>query len=235
MEGPLGKSFALWKASVHRKEGVTCDRCHGGEARASKKSSAHQGLRPPSDPRAPTYYRNVPITCGSCHKHELDAFFSSEHYRELITGGRGPNCVTCHGSKKVYVPNPEDFSSKCSICHNRRMKIWPMVPGLASQSLKKMRETRALVDWTDRFLDARQKMGHEVDEAKRLILQGRQEVQKASRAWHSFNLSEVEKRVEVAQERALEAGRLVLSSTPPASDPRSPGKERGHQRRTDRP
>jgi len=115
----LAHDFADWEKSVHAKADVSCQSCHGGDASAKDKAGAHAGVKRASDPASGIYFTKIPETCGSCHEAELKAFQKSAHFKELQSSGKGPNCVTCHGSMANVVLAPKELERTCVLCHRQ--------------------------------------------------------------------------------------------------------------------
>jgi hypothetical protein len=112
-----GHGFSAWRGSRHGAAGVGCEACHGGDPAASDRAAAHRGIRRSTDRASPVYFTHIPETCGRCHAAELGYFRSSVHFARLQSDGRGPNCVTCHGSMATSVLAPERALRTCSACH----------------------------------------------------------------------------------------------------------------------
>lgn len=110
--------YKQWEKSAHAKAGISCHNCHGGDPKLTG-AEAHKGVLPSSDPASPIYFTKVPDTCGACHADELKAFKQSEHHKELMRSGKGPNCVTCHGSMANSVMTPQQMETTCSLCHRK--------------------------------------------------------------------------------------------------------------------
>lgn len=115
----LAHDFADWEKSVHAGAGVSCQACHGGDAAAKDKAAAHAGVLRTGDPASPVYFTKIPQTCGSCHEDEFKAFQKSAHFKELQSSGKGPNCVTCHGSMANVVLGPKESETTCVLCHRQ--------------------------------------------------------------------------------------------------------------------
>ena len=64
----------------------------------------------------------------------------------LETNGRGPECVTCHGSMVTRILSPDNLASVCEQCHNERMDIRPYIPQKAKAVLLLLRESQELLD-----------------------------------------------------------------------------------------
>jgi hypothetical protein len=187
---PAGSFVAVrshdWKGSVHQKHGVTCDKCHGGNPHASSEKEAHVGVLGSSNPQSSVYFKNVPATCGKCHGAELYEFTRSYHYRMLESEGKGPTCVTCHGSMVVSVLSPDNVAAVCERCHNERMGIFPYVPQKARAVLLLLRESIALVD-------ADSKLYHpaEGSPGAEYLMDARSALHSAKLDWHRFDLDTI--------------------------------------------
>jgi nitrate/TMAO reductase-like tetraheme cytochrome c subunit len=113
-----------WEMSIHYLHNVSCHDCHGGDPKdASLSMSPQRGFV-----GAPKY-RDVPEFCGKCHVGILKNYLESGHGKALRSTGKGPNCVTCHGSHKEeqYIQKANiDIINEglCSRCHSyERAKI----------------------------------------------------------------------------------------------------------------
>ena len=103
-----------WKASWHAQNRIACHDCHGGDPKdPSMSMSPHRGFV--GTPK----YAEVPEFCGKCHIGILKHYLESDHGKALKATGRGPNCVTCHGSHNIQKANIEIISEqRCSKCHS---------------------------------------------------------------------------------------------------------------------
>lgn len=113
-----------WEMSIHNVYNVSCHDCHGGDPRdPAMAMSPQRGFV-----GAPTY-SDVPEFCGKCHLGILKNYLESGHGKALKASGKGPNCVTCHGSHKEeqYIQKASiDIINerRCSQCHSyERAKI----------------------------------------------------------------------------------------------------------------
>jgi len=177
-------NFADWRKSAHARAGVNCEACHGGDAAAKDKAAAHKGVLRASDLKSRIYFTSIPQTCGSCHDPELKAFQKSAHFKELESSGKGPNCVTCHGSMANVVLGPRELETTCALCHRQPTQAFAarleldsagaMVRSLAA-ALKKARDTGA-VD-----LAPQEKSYREI-----VALQRATAIQ-----WHTFKMADV--------------------------------------------
>lgn len=182
-------NFTEWANSIHGKAGVSCDQCHGGNPRRTDKAGAHAGMLSSKDSGSPVYFTRVPATCGACHKPEFSAFKRSVHYQELQRSGRGPNCVTCHGSMATNVLSPRDIEMGCTLCHRKPTNAYVTLIALGNASTALKQLVEAL---------------HRGDEWKLDVAAQRKEYQAAAalhrralESWHTFDMPKV---LEIAQE-----------------------------------
>jgi hypothetical protein len=181
----VGARSHSWTGSVHEKHGVTCDKCHGGNPRAADVQGAHASVMSSRDPKSPVYFKNIPTTCGKCHGGEFYKFTQSIHYQRLESAGRGPECVTCHGSMVTSILTPDTIAAVCEQCHNERMGIFPYVPQKAKAVLLLLQESAAL-------LDANEKLSHDEGAAKTQALRdARSSLHSARLDWHRFDLDTI--------------------------------------------
>jgi hypothetical protein len=113
MKEEYRKVVADWRQSWHYKNGVSCQDCHGGDPKDATRSmlpaAGFLGIPKPKD---------VPGFCGKCHLGIKESFLESGHGKALMTTGRGPSCVLCHGSHQIQKASIEIISPKlCGVCH----------------------------------------------------------------------------------------------------------------------
>ncbi len=182
----VGAKSHSWKGSVHQKHGVTCDKCHGGDPRAHGQQEAHTGVLASSDPQSSVYFKNIPTTCGKCHGAEFYKFTQSLHYKRLESEGKGPECVTCHGSMVTGILTPDTIAAVCERCHNSRMGVFPYVPEKAKAVLLLLKQSSAL-------LNADAKLYHPAEgtEKARALRDARSYLHSAMLDWHKFDLDTI--------------------------------------------
>jgi len=102
-----------WRQSWHSRNSVACNDCHGGDPTdAALAMSRERGFV-----GAPKY-RDVPDFCGKCHIGILKNYLESGHGKALKASGRGPNCVTCHGSHGIQKASIDIINEqRCTQCH----------------------------------------------------------------------------------------------------------------------
>lgn len=130
--------YREWSGSAHDLAGLSCTACHNGEPTKASKEEAHKGILPQSNPNSPFYFKNIPKTCGNCHAPILARFAMSRHYDQLNAAGRGPNCITCHGSLNTRVYSKTILQRACKNCHNPRTKNHPEVIAQAEEILERL-------------------------------------------------------------------------------------------------
>ena len=124
----LGRVVSIFQTSAHRRAGVGCDGCHGGDASQSDKNKAHAGqfiARP-----------NVSATlemCGACHSQPLEFFKKSKHLAAQANARR-LDCAECHGVHGIGAAS-ETFRwpQFCTGCHG--LEYLPQLPGPFQQML----------------------------------------------------------------------------------------------------
>ena len=182
----VGAKSHSWAGSIHQKRGVTCDKCHGGDPLAAEQKDAHAGVLGSADPASPVYFKNIPAACGKCHGAEFYKFTQSRHYKILESTGKGPECVTCHGSMVTTILTPDTVAAVCVQCHNERLGAYPYVPQKAKAVLLLLTESSAL-------LDAETKLSRPAEgtERGRVLRDARASLHAAKLDWHRFDLDTV--------------------------------------------
>ena len=190
--------------SLHRDKGVGCDRCHGGNATAKEQAKAHVGVLAISAPTSRLHPKNLPETCGACHKEIANTFVESKHYQNLKGAGLGPTCSTCHehmASDVIYTP--EQTSKLCATCHdssNTLMPKRPEIPSQAGEVMQSIRRANMVVMWADRLVDDAHNKKMEVAEEEKEMKVVRAMRAEAKISWHAFNLEVVRKKADAAFE-----------------------------------
>ncbi|MEK6672582.1 MAG: multiheme c-type cytochrome [Nitrospirota bacterium] len=102
-----------WKKSLHYYSSVSCHSCHGGDPKDPALSMSHiRGFV------GKPLKKEVPALCGKCHVGIMKNYLESGHGKALLSG-KGPDCVTCHGSHNIQKANIDIINDKlCSRCHS---------------------------------------------------------------------------------------------------------------------
>jgi len=103
-----------WKASWHAQNNISCHDCHGGDPKdAAMSMSPQRGFV--GVPKS----AGVPEFCGKCHIAILKNYLESGHGKTLKSTGKGPNCVTCHGSHRIGKAGIDIINEQtCTKCHS---------------------------------------------------------------------------------------------------------------------
>jgi hypothetical protein len=120
MKPAYRKVASEWRQSVHYKNGIACNDCHGGDpnniALAMSPTKGFVGV--------PTF-QGVMQFCGKYHIDIMKsccmggAPCTNSHCVALMTTGKGPNCVTCHGAHDVKKANIDLINPQlCGKCHS---------------------------------------------------------------------------------------------------------------------
>jgi len=193
----LKHDFADWEHSVHANAGVRCEACHGGNPAAPDKAQAHTGLKPSTDPASPVYFNRIPATCGECHQAEYKAFQKSAHFKELERSGRGPNCVTCHGSMANHILSPRDLETSCSLCHQKPTQAAATMLSLQQAASSVKRLEVALAQAKNRHVSV---APQEQTYRELALLE-----EHARQDWHTFKMADVLKTSHEIAQRATNA------------------------------
>lgn len=103
-----------WRTSWHYRNNVACSDCHGGDPKdAAMAMSGQRGFV------GVPAYAGVPEFCGKCHVGIFKSYLESGHGKALMSSGKGPNCVTCHGAHDIRKASLDIINEqRCSQCHS---------------------------------------------------------------------------------------------------------------------
>ncbi len=102
-----------WEKSWHFENGISCSSCHGGDPK-----DAAMAMDPRRSFVGTPRPAQVPEFCGKCHIGILKSYLESGHGRAL-RAGKGPTCVTCHGSHNIQKASIDIVNEKlCTRCHS---------------------------------------------------------------------------------------------------------------------
>jgi len=181
-------NYEQWTNSKHAMFNVTCDNCHGGNPGSDVKEMAHEGVYRSSESNSSVFYRNVPDTCGKCHKDELSQFKDSLHYQNLKALRQAPSCDTCHMPHEFKVLNASEFQNLCSSCHNIDMKIAPDIPEKAVDAINNAEKLKNEIRIADAALKQAKQQGRDVTSAQKGLDAAISIRDNLPVLWHSFNL-----------------------------------------------
>ena len=217
-----GHGFAAWKNSPHAAAGVTCEACHGGNSAATDPAAAHQGVKRSGDQASRVYFTSVPSTCGQCHASEAGYFRSSVHYARLQSDGRGPNCVTCHGSMATRILTPDSALGTCTACHAPGGVAPVGKAREAAQILALVRAENILFDVVANAASNSHVAG--APRARVLIDDAERHLTAAAEVWHSFRLDSAAARLGDARELLADAWAALGHPKPREGRPSRPGR-----------
>ncbi|MFI5280115.1 MAG: multiheme c-type cytochrome [Gemmatimonadales bacterium] len=192
-----GHGFAAWRGSRHGSAGVGCEACHGGNPAATDREGAHRGVLGSRDTSSSVYFTHVPETCGKCHSAELGYFRSSIHFARLKSDGRGPNCVTCHGSMATTILSPERALRTCSACHSEGGVAPPERAKESAQILALVRSENMLYDVVATSAGS---AGARGAAARLRLVAAQRSLDAAAEVWHGFRLDSAAQRLGAARE-----------------------------------
>lgn len=202
-----------WEESVHRREGIGCQTCHGGDSTSSDPSQAHRGVLSSRNPASPVHPSNLPATCGTCHEGPLKAFRESQHSALLSAGDwSGPTCRTCHGTVGARLPPPARLELECQACHAADGTApRPEYPRRGRVMLERIIEARQVLN------SLRRSIGRVDDVTRRLALEEARALtegflDRAVEASHRFVFAEAEAQLLEAQRRSERLEILLVNS-----------------------
>jgi formate-dependent nitrite reductase cytochrome c552 subunit len=175
-------SFLEWEQSIHARNNVTCNYCHGGDPSKAEKKEAHAGVWNSNNPKSRVYFQTIPKTCGTCHE-QYQEFQKSRHYLMLQKTGKGPNCATCHGTMATKVLSLKEMQQTCAMCHSK--------PYQAYEALAVVRKTALSVTLLKDALGVARQAGAPVAAAEAELGRAQAELREAKQAWHTFHMKEV--------------------------------------------
>jgi len=145
----LHEYYQQYLVSPHKKSGVTCDACHGGNANTSSIKKAHVGVLPMSDSGSTVYYQKQPRTCGKCHKDKQEQFIQSKHYAALMEHRAAPTCTTCHPAMSERPDLRSIVLNACRNCHGEgNSEDLPLIADQAESVFGQLNIAGGLLGWT---------------------------------------------------------------------------------------
>jgi hypothetical protein len=213
-------NYEQWTHSKHALFNITCNNCHGGNFSSDVKEISHAGVLPSSDTNSSVFYRNVPATCGRCHKDELSQFKESKHYQNLQMLKQAPSCDTCHMPHVFKVLNSSEFKDLCSSCHNIDMNIAPDIPDKAVNSIENAEKLKNEIVMADADIRKAKQQGKDVTAAQKEIDTAISIRDSLPVLWHSFNLPNFQN---VTDNGIMHARAAQTYSGFPPTKPSTPG------------
>ena len=174
-----------WKDSAHDVEKVKCFNCHGGNPKATDKDESHKNSFSSFRADDKDSFKIIPRRCGKCHKKVFVNFMKSKHYKALVKEGKGPNCVTCHGSMNTQIYRASAIADTCAFCHNEETKNLPEAGKIAEKTLHNINISTAYRGWVLKHYTG-------VEDAKKL----NKRFKDIANSWHMFDFKETDKKVD---------------------------------------
>ncbi|MBI4469342.1 MAG: hypothetical protein HY650_08490 [Acidobacteria bacterium] len=196
----LSNKYYEWHVSLHRDQGVGCERCHGGDPRTADKNKAHQQVFISTDPRSKVHPVQLPDTCKECHGAVVESFVESMHYQKLKASNLGPSCSTCHGHMaSAVVQDAGEAAALCARCHNTvngLMPARPEIPERAKEMVEAISRANGVIVWADRLLDAGQQKQIDLTEETKDLKSVRTALSEAKVDWHALKFDLVRKKAD---------------------------------------
>jgi len=214
-DAPNRQHLDAWSRSLHGRESVGCERCHGGDPTTTERFQAHQNVLRSTNPSSPVHRANLPATCGQCHIGPFVQFQQSEHFALLTDDDRrGPTCTTCHDSVSARLASPAGLAQRCEQCHGpdgrepregRSEQARVMLEGVSDvrTSLEAVRHVIEQIEAGPR----RQTLEDALEQAEVPLTQARE-------AGHRFVFDELESRLSVARERTDALMQQLIAPAP---------------------
>lgn len=203
----ISSRYLDWHVSAHRKGGVGCEKCHGGDPTTRDLQKAHKGVLPSSQIGSRIHQASLPETCGACHSVIANAFIESTHYQRLKSSGLGPSCNTCHGHMGLSVTtHPSEAATFCTFCHNAingTLPKRPDIPQKAQKVMESIGRANYIVIWVGELLNEAAKRKIDATEQAEDMRLLRGLLNEAKVAWHVFNLDGVQTKADKAFEEGV--------------------------------
>ncbi|MFN7930947.1 MAG: multiheme c-type cytochrome [Blastocatellia bacterium] len=205
----VSNRYFQWHSSVHRDAGVSCEKCHGGNASTTDKAKAHTGIRPVSDPQSALHFRNIAMTCKACHQGVVNTFVESKHFQNLKTTGLGPTCSTCHEHMATEVIlSPQQVGNLCVYCHNTINGALPPRPEIREKAeavMQSLNRADVAVAWAVSLLREGEMKRRNVAVERVQVTAAQGLLKEAKLTWHTFDLAAAQKRADEAFTNAMKA------------------------------
>jgi hypothetical protein len=206
LPGKLSEVVEAWKQSIHFRNNIACDGCHGGDALAKRdqfdsdeafKNHAH--LHRDREfllvPRGESLFtsavrgRAVSYFCGKCHSNIKEKHLGSPH------GELGnPSCLYCHGrgSHAIQEPTPEIIDTRplsqggrCAICHSAAtMEAVSNIYHIMVNAQLQLKNSSELFDWLEAH-------GYKNLAMEKMHHTSRETLSQLRQTFHSFNMGEI--------------------------------------------
>lgn len=130
--GDLAKPALEWEHSIHQQNGVTCDKCHGGDPAATTMEGAMSKARGFIGKPSGIAIADV---CNKCHPDAVAEYEKSVMGKSWLAGSGGPSCTVCHGAHNNVLP---EIPKLCAQCHKDTTGFDQIDPMNVTQSTVQM-------------------------------------------------------------------------------------------------
>jgi hypothetical protein len=204
--GKLGTVVQEWRQSVHFRNNVGCDGCHGGDPAVKReqcaddetfKNRSHQQRsrelslvsRPDEQFTSTARGRNVSYFCGKCHSLIKEKHLGSPH------GDLGnPTCLYCHGQGSHAIAEarvdiidrrPHSQGGRCAVCHRAAtMETVSQVYNTLVKAETQLKDAAELYDRLETY-------GYRNLAMKKMYGHSRETLSQLRQSFHSFNMREI--------------------------------------------
>ena len=202
-----------WELSAHKRSGIGCERCHGGNPTAFQVLRAHLGVTSLKNAASPLNRRNVSATCGTCHVGPYSAFQKSRHAGLLKSGNSlGPTCVTCHGETAAQLLSPDAIAGECNQCHGPGKRAPRPERALeVRQWLERVRALRVQLDAVRPMIDAVRDTGRQ-QQLRDAYRQAEAPLAQAVANGHYFVYADSNQRLDVTRQRTAALYQSIINA-----------------------
>jgi len=206
LPGKLSVAVEEWKQSIHFRNNIACDGCHGGDPSVKRDQfdseeafKNHSHLNRDREfllvPRTQSLFtsavrgRAVSYFCGKCHSNIKEKHLGSPH------GELGnPTCLYCHGrgSHAITESSPDiiDVRSRreggrCAVCHRAAtMEAVSNIHHIMVNAQSQLENSSKLYDWLEAH-------GYKNLAMEKMYHNSRETLSQLRQTFHSFNMREI--------------------------------------------
>lgn len=206
LPGKLSGVVEEWKQSIHFRNNIACDGCHGGDPSVKRDQfdseeafKNHSHLNRDREfllvPRTQSLFtsavrgRAVSYFCGKCHSNIKEKHLGSPH------GELGnPTCLYCHGrgSHAITESSPDiiDVRSRreggrCAVCHRAAtMEAVSNIHHIMVNTQSQLENSSKLYDWLEAH-------GYKNLAMEKMYHNSRETLSQLRQTFHSFNMREI--------------------------------------------
>lgn len=206
LPGKLSAVTEEWKQSIHFRNNVACDGCHGGDPSVKREQFDSEEVfkdrshlqrdrefllmsRTDSPFTSAVRGRSVSYYCGKCHSNIKEKHLGSPH------GDLGnPTCLYCHGmgSHAIVESTPEIIDERsrreggrCAICHRAAtMETVSNIHHIMVNAQLQLENSTKLYDWLEAH-------GYKNLAMEKMYHHSRETLSQLRQTFHSFNMREI--------------------------------------------